>query len=93
MIKAAGQSRATYGAAVDPFTVAQINTFRGKYTQALWPKKYVARRTVGLLLVDKREIEPGVNVIKTILVNWTRQTEGGLRPSAEEHWDGFKIQT
>ncbi len=53
IIKAAGQSRATYGAAVDPFTVAQINTLRGKYTQALWPKKYVACRTVGLLLVDK----------------------------------------
>eukprot|EP00972_Heterocapsa_arctica_P073861 10903681-Heterocapsa_arctica.AAC.1 len=28
IIKAAGQSRATYGAAVDPFTVAQINTLR-----------------------------------------------------------------
>eukprot|EP00972_Heterocapsa_arctica_P032655 4810002-Heterocapsa_arctica.AAC.1 len=37
VIKAAGQSRATYGAVVDPFTVAQINTLRGKYTQALWP--------------------------------------------------------
>eukprot|EP00972_Heterocapsa_arctica_P001719 245462-Heterocapsa_arctica.AAC.1 len=41
MIKAAGQSRATYGAAVDPFSVAQINTLRGKYTQALWPKKQI----------------------------------------------------
>eukprot|EP00972_Heterocapsa_arctica_P088359 13029134-Heterocapsa_arctica.AAC.1 len=29
IIKAAGQGRATYGAAVDPFTVAQINTLRG----------------------------------------------------------------
>eukprot|EP00972_Heterocapsa_arctica_P060777 8964317-Heterocapsa_arctica.AAC.1 len=28
IIKAAGQSRATYGAAVDPFTVVQINTLR-----------------------------------------------------------------
>eukprot|EP00972_Heterocapsa_arctica_P032212 4747611-Heterocapsa_arctica.AAC.1 len=28
IIKAAGQSRAIYGAAVDPFTVAQINTLR-----------------------------------------------------------------
>eukprot|EP00972_Heterocapsa_arctica_P052461 7717547-Heterocapsa_arctica.AAC.1 len=73
IIKAAGQSMATYGAAVDPFTVAQINTLRGKYTQALWPKKYVACRT--------------------ILVRWIRQTEGGLHPSADEHWDEFKIQT
>eukprot|EP00972_Heterocapsa_arctica_P063618 9388851-Heterocapsa_arctica.AAC.1 len=38
IIRAAGQSRATYGAAVDPFTVAHINTLRGKCTQALWPK-------------------------------------------------------
>eukprot|EP00972_Heterocapsa_arctica_P096279 14204972-Heterocapsa_arctica.AAC.1 len=37
IIKAAGQSRATYEAAVDPFTVAQIKAHRGKYTQALWP--------------------------------------------------------
>eukprot|EP00972_Heterocapsa_arctica_P028686 4220764-Heterocapsa_arctica.AAC.1 len=29
IIKAATQSRATYGAAVDPFTVAHINTLRG----------------------------------------------------------------
>eukprot|EP00972_Heterocapsa_arctica_P060171 8875355-Heterocapsa_arctica.AAC.1 len=28
IIKAAGQSRATYGAAVYPFTVTQINTLR-----------------------------------------------------------------
>eukprot|EP00972_Heterocapsa_arctica_P082017 12088636-Heterocapsa_arctica.AAC.1 len=53
IIKAAGQSRATYGAAVDPFTVAHINTLRGKYTHALWPNKYAACRTVGLLSVDK----------------------------------------
>eukprot|EP00972_Heterocapsa_arctica_P103543 15260608-Heterocapsa_arctica.AAC.1 len=38
IIKTAGQSRATYGAAADPLTQAQINTLRGKYAQALWPK-------------------------------------------------------
>eukprot|EP00972_Heterocapsa_arctica_P019695 2906296-Heterocapsa_arctica.AAC.1 len=54
IMKSAGQSRATYGAAADPFTVAQINTLRGKYTQALWPKTYVACRVVGLLLVDEK---------------------------------------
>eukprot|EP00972_Heterocapsa_arctica_P107074 15773671-Heterocapsa_arctica.AAC.1 len=75
MIKAAGQSRATYGAAVDPFAIAQLNTLRGKYTQALWPKTYVARRTVGLLIIDKGEVEPGMNVTKKILVNWLRQIE------------------
>ena len=63
-IKAAGQSRATYGAAVDPFTVAQISALRAKYTQALWPNKYVACRTVGRLIVDKGEVEPGTNVVK-----------------------------
>eukprot|EP00972_Heterocapsa_arctica_P078461 11572288-Heterocapsa_arctica.AAC.1 len=84
IIKAAGQRKATYGAAVDPFTVARINTLRGKYTQALWPNKYVACRTVGLLIVDKGEVEPGVNVIKQILVNWIKQTEGGFHPDTEE---------
>ena len=63
IIKTAGQSKATYGGAVDPFTVAQINTLRGKCTQALWPKKYVACRATGLLIVDKGEIEPGINVM------------------------------
>eukprot|EP00972_Heterocapsa_arctica_P063524 9376708-Heterocapsa_arctica.AAC.1 len=84
MIKAAGQSRATYGAAVDPFSVAQINTLRGKCAQALWPKKYVACRTVGLFSVDKGDVEPGVNVINNIFVNWIRQTEGGLHPDTPD---------
>ena len=66
IIKTAGQSKATYGAAVDPFTVAQINTLRGKCTQALWPKQYVACRATGLLIVDKGEIELGINVMKNI---------------------------
>eukprot|EP00972_Heterocapsa_arctica_P031556 4647722-Heterocapsa_arctica.AAC.1 len=76
IIKTAGQSRATYGAASDPFTQAQINTLREKYTQALWPKKFMACRTTGLMLIDKGAIEPGVNVIKKMMVNWLRQTEG-----------------
>eukprot|EP00972_Heterocapsa_arctica_P060598 8938823-Heterocapsa_arctica.AAC.1 len=93
MIKAAGQSRATYGAAVDPFTVAQINTLRGKSTQALWPKKYVACRTVGLLIVDKGEVEPGIHVIKKVLVNRIRQIEGGIHPDTAEYWEDFNVQT
>eukprot|EP00972_Heterocapsa_arctica_P030694 4518462-Heterocapsa_arctica.AAC.1 len=47
---------------------------------------------LGFYLLTK-EIEPGVNVIENILVNWIRQTEGGLHPSTEEHWDEFNIQT
>eukprot|EP00972_Heterocapsa_arctica_P000564 83002-Heterocapsa_arctica.AAC.1 len=61
IIKTAGQSMAKYGAAVDRFTQAEINALRRRYAQALWPNKYVARRTTGLLLVDKGEIEPGIN--------------------------------
>eukprot|EP00972_Heterocapsa_arctica_P093945 13856059-Heterocapsa_arctica.AAC.1 len=39
-------------------------------------KKYVACRTVGLLIVDKGEVEPGINVINKVLVNWMRHIEG-----------------
>eukprot|EP00972_Heterocapsa_arctica_P076798 11327215-Heterocapsa_arctica.AAC.1 len=45
IIKTAGQSKAIYGAAVDQFAQAEINTLRGRYTQALWPNKYTACRT------------------------------------------------
>eukprot|EP00972_Heterocapsa_arctica_P042691 6294325-Heterocapsa_arctica.AAC.1 len=93
IIKTAAQSKATYGAAVDPFTVAQINTLRAKYTQALWPKKYTACRTTGLLIVDQGELEPGINIIKKILVNWLRQIEGGIHNHTAEYWEDFNIQT
>eukprot|EP00972_Heterocapsa_arctica_P109642 16141436-Heterocapsa_arctica.AAC.1 len=63
---------ATYGAAVYQSTQAEINTLRGIYTQALWPKKYVACRTTGLLLVDKGEIEPGVKIVNKVLVRHVR---------------------
>eukprot|EP00972_Heterocapsa_arctica_P105641 15563826-Heterocapsa_arctica.AAC.1 len=84
---------ATYGAAVDQFTQAEINTLRGRYTQAFWPKKYVACRTTGLLLVDKGEIEPGINIVKKMLANWIRQVEGGLHADTEENWDRYDIHT
>eukprot|EP00972_Heterocapsa_arctica_P107438 15825536-Heterocapsa_arctica.AAC.1 len=41
IIKTAGQSRATYGAATDPFTQAEIKTLRTNLFEALWPKKYM----------------------------------------------------
>jgi hypothetical protein len=56
-------------------------------------KKYVACRTIGLLIVDKGEVEPGINVIKKILVNWLRQIEGGIHPDTAEYWEDFNIQT
>eukprot|EP00972_Heterocapsa_arctica_P089306 13169637-Heterocapsa_arctica.AAC.1 len=40
-IKAAGQSRATYRAATDPFTQAEIKSLRTNFFEALWPKKYM----------------------------------------------------
>jgi hypothetical protein len=93
IIKTAAQSKATYGAAVDPFTIAQIKALRAKYTQALWPTKYTACRITGLLIADKGEIEPGINVIKKVLVNWIKQVEGGLHPSTEEYWDELGVLT
>eukprot|EP00972_Heterocapsa_arctica_P060174 8875585-Heterocapsa_arctica.AAC.1 len=44
-------------------------------------------------MVDKEEVEPGVNVIKQILPNWIRQTEGGLHPNTQEHWKYLNTQT
>eukprot|EP00972_Heterocapsa_arctica_P002479 357304-Heterocapsa_arctica.AAC.1 len=54
IIKTGGQSKATYGAAVDPFTSGELNTLRGRFVEALWPKKYIACKVAGLLFVDKR---------------------------------------
>eukprot|EP00972_Heterocapsa_arctica_P101052 14894080-Heterocapsa_arctica.AAC.1 len=31
------ESKATYGAAVDPFTLCELDTLRGRFHQALWP--------------------------------------------------------
>eukprot|EP00972_Heterocapsa_arctica_P081717 12044451-Heterocapsa_arctica.AAC.1 len=53
IIKTAGQNKAIYGAVVNPFTQAGINTLRSIFSEALWPKKYAACRTTGLLLVDR----------------------------------------
>eukprot|EP00972_Heterocapsa_arctica_P009819 1445513-Heterocapsa_arctica.AAC.1 len=53
----------------------------------------MACRTAGLLLIDKGEIEPGINVIKKIRVNWLRQTEGGLHTSTAENWEEYDVHT
>eukprot|EP00972_Heterocapsa_arctica_P054123 7976850-Heterocapsa_arctica.AAC.1 len=53
----------------------------------------MACRTTGLLLIDKEEIAPGINVIKKILVNWLRQTEGGLHPSTVYYWEEYDVRT
>eukprot|EP00972_Heterocapsa_arctica_P058575 8639053-Heterocapsa_arctica.AAC.1 len=53
----------------------------------------MACRTTGLLLIDKGEIEPGINVIKKILVNWLRQKEGGLHPSTVDYWEEYDVHT
>eukprot|EP00972_Heterocapsa_arctica_P048772 7185597-Heterocapsa_arctica.AAC.1 len=58
IIKTALQSKVIYGAAVDPFTQGQINTLRGRFATAPWPKRYVACEVTGLLLVDTGELEP-----------------------------------
>eukprot|EP00972_Heterocapsa_arctica_P086068 12685661-Heterocapsa_arctica.AAC.1 len=47
----------------------------------------MACRITGLLLIDKGEIEPGVNLVNKMLVDWLRQVEGGLHTGTEENWD------
>eukprot|EP00972_Heterocapsa_arctica_P098831 14582116-Heterocapsa_arctica.AAC.1 len=42
ILKMAGQSRAIYGAAVDPCTQGQLKSLSGGFATALWPKKYAA---------------------------------------------------
>ena len=39
IIKTAGQSKATYGAATDPFTQGGIKTLRTNFSEAFWPTK------------------------------------------------------
>eukprot|EP00972_Heterocapsa_arctica_P007044 1029474-Heterocapsa_arctica.AAC.1 len=48
-----GQSKAIYGAAVDPFAQSEINTLRSRFAEALWPNKFSSCETTGLLLADK----------------------------------------
>eukprot|EP00972_Heterocapsa_arctica_P094338 13912700-Heterocapsa_arctica.AAC.1 len=52
------------GDAVYPFTQAEINTLISRFSEALWPKKYTACITTGLLFVYKGEIEPGITIVK-----------------------------
>eukprot|EP00972_Heterocapsa_arctica_P067788 10009139-Heterocapsa_arctica.AAC.1 len=56
-------------------------------------KQIMACRTPGLLLIDKGEIERGVNVIKKMMVNWLRQTEGGLHTSTAGNWKEYDVHT
>eukprot|EP00972_Heterocapsa_arctica_P098099 14473442-Heterocapsa_arctica.AAC.1 len=62
-----GQSKATYGAAVDPFTMSEIDAVRGRFHQALWPDKYISCKATSLLIVDKGELHYGVAIVKKIL--------------------------
>eukprot|EP00972_Heterocapsa_arctica_P085154 12547305-Heterocapsa_arctica.AAC.1 len=61
--------------------------------EALWPKKYMCCRTTGLMLADKGELESKLAIIKTILVNWLRQIEGGLAEEAYDTWEQYAVYT
>eukprot|EP00972_Heterocapsa_arctica_P081213 11969455-Heterocapsa_arctica.AAC.1 len=63
------------------------------HTSIMAEKKYVACRTVGLLIVDKGEVEAGINVIKKVLANWIRQITGGIHPDTAEYCEEFNVQT
>ena len=53
IIKAAAQSGALYGVAVDSITANQVRTLRGAYFGAIWHGKGMASYVIGLLLLDK----------------------------------------
>eukprot|EP00972_Heterocapsa_arctica_P059908 8836594-Heterocapsa_arctica.AAC.1 len=93
IIKTAGQSKATYGAATDPFTQAEIKTFRTNFFEALWPKTYMCCKSTGLMLADKGELEPKLSITKKLLVNWLRQIEGGISEEIFERWEQYAIYT
>eukprot|EP00972_Heterocapsa_arctica_P056644 8361201-Heterocapsa_arctica.AAC.1 len=93
IIKTGGQSKSTYGAAVDPFTQVEIKSLRIKLLEALWPKQYMACRTTGLLLADQGELEPTLAITKKVLVNWLRHIEGGLPEDTFEMWEQYAVYT
>eukprot|EP00972_Heterocapsa_arctica_P058603 8642352-Heterocapsa_arctica.AAC.1 len=93
IIKTGGQSEATYGVAVDPFTQGELNALRGRFAEAFWPNEYVACKVTGLLLVDIGELEPGIAIVKQIWVNWLRQFEGGIPAGVAERWGEYSVYT
>ena len=78
IIKAAAQSVALYGVAVDPLTVSQLGRLRRAYSSAIWPKTCMASTGVGLLLVDKGRLDPQLEVVKRVVVAYVKHAKRGL---------------
>eukprot|EP00972_Heterocapsa_arctica_P061296 9037991-Heterocapsa_arctica.AAC.1 len=57
--------------------------------EALWPKQYMCCEATGLMLADKRELEPKLAIIKHVLVNWLRQIEGGISEETYERCNEY----
>eukprot|EP00972_Heterocapsa_arctica_P059949 8842541-Heterocapsa_arctica.AAC.1 len=93
IIKTAGQSRPTYGAATDLFTQAEIKSLRTNFFEALWPNKYTRCKVTGLMLADKGELEPKLSIFKKVVVNWLRQIGGGISEETYERWDQYAVYT
>eukprot|EP00972_Heterocapsa_arctica_P113909 16439718-Heterocapsa_arctica.AAC.1 len=70
-----------------------MNTLRGRFAIALWPKKFVACKVTCLLLVDKGELGPCISIVKKILVNCLRQTEGGIPQGIDKRREKYAIYT
>ena len=87
IVKAAAQSVALYGVAVDSLTVSQVGRPRRAYSAALWPRKGMASNGVGLLLVDKGRLDPQLEVVKRVMAAFVKQAKRGLPNSLWGVWE------
>eukprot|EP00972_Heterocapsa_arctica_P032617 4803888-Heterocapsa_arctica.AAC.1 len=94
IIKTAGQSRATYGAAKDPFTQAEIKSLRTNFFEALWPKKYMCCKATGLMLADRRI---GSQIAHYQTRYWSigldKSKEASRKTKVYERWDQYAVYT
>eukprot|EP00972_Heterocapsa_arctica_P073032 10787803-Heterocapsa_arctica.AAC.1 len=50
-------------------------------------------KATGLMLADRRRIEPKLAIIKKVLANWLRQVEGRISEETYERCDEYAVYT
>lgn len=87
IIKAAAQSVALYGVAVDTLMVNHVGRLRGAYSSSIWPRKCVASNTVGLPLVGNGRRDPQLEVVKRAVAANLKQAKNGLPNGVWNVWE------
>eukprot|EP00972_Heterocapsa_arctica_P014273 2100799-Heterocapsa_arctica.AAC.1 len=93
IIKTGGQSNATYGASVGPFTQADITSLRNNLFYALWPKPYMSCRATGLMLADKGELEPKLAITTKGIGQFVDKLKEASRMKPAERWEQYAVYT